>query len=70
VSSRGVRILGVLGLVALVALLAWYLNRPKPVKVSVAEAKLGAVLATVANTRAGTVDACDRARLSPPMATG
>ena len=66
-SSRGVRILGVLGLVAVVGLMAWYLNRPKPVKVTVAEAQRGAVLATVANTRAGTVDACNRARLSPPM---
>ena len=66
-SSRGVRILGVLGLIAIVALLAWYLTRPKPVKVTVAEVKVGAVLATVANTRAGTVDACDRARLAPPM---
>ena len=66
-NSRGVRILGVLALIASVALVAWYLNRPKPVKVTVAEVKLGAVLATVANTRAGTVDACDRARLAPPM---
>jgi HlyD family secretion protein len=67
VSSRRARILGVLGLIAVVALLAWYLTRPKPVKVTVAEVKVGAVLATVANTRAGTVDACNRARLSPPM---
>ena len=66
-SSRGVRILGLLGLIAIVAFLAWYLTRPKPVKVTLAEVKVGAVLATVANTRAGTVDACDRARLSPPM---
>ena len=66
-SSRGVRILGVLGLIVIVALAAWYLNRPKPVKVTLAEVKVGAVLATVANTRAGTVDACDRARLAPPM---
>ncbi len=66
-SSRRVRVLGLLGLIAIGALLAWYLTRPKPVKVTVAEVKIGAVLATVANTRAGTVDACDRARLSPPM---
>ncbi|MEO8443841.1 MAG: efflux RND transporter periplasmic adaptor subunit [Gammaproteobacteria bacterium] len=47
--------------------LLWFLNRPKPVAVAVAEVQRGAVLATVANTRAGTVDACNRARLSPPM---
>ena len=66
-SSRGVRILGVLGLIAILAVLAWYLSRPKPVKVTVGEVKIGAVLATGANTRAGPVDACDRARLAPPM---
>ncbi|MEO8223731.1 MAG: efflux RND transporter periplasmic adaptor subunit [Gammaproteobacteria bacterium] len=66
-SSRGVRLLWIVGLIAVVALLAWYLTRPNPVKVTLAEVKLGAVLATVANTRAGTVDACDRARLAPPM---
>ncbi|MBL8200305.1 MAG: efflux RND transporter periplasmic adaptor subunit [Chromatiales bacterium] len=66
-SSRNVRILGLLGLVALVAGVAWYFSRPKPVTVTVAEVRAGDVLATVANTRAGTVDACNRARLAPPM---
>jgi len=67
VSSRNVRILGLLGLVAGAVVLAWYLSRPKPVPVTVAEVQAGDVLATVANTRAGTVDACNRARLAPPM---
>jgi len=67
VSSRLGRIFGLLGLIALVALVVWFLSRPKPVAVTVAEVERGAVLATVANTRAGTVDACDRARLAPPM---
>ena len=66
-NSRGVRLVGVLALVAIVAVLAWFLTRPKPVKVTVAEVTVGPVLATVANTRAGTVDACNRARLAPPM---
>ncbi|MDH5276264.1 MAG: efflux RND transporter periplasmic adaptor subunit [Gammaproteobacteria bacterium] len=66
-SSRLGRIFGLLGLIALVALVVWFLSRPKPVAVTVAEVERGAVLATVANTRAGTVDACDRARLAPPM---
>jgi len=67
VSSRNARILGLLGLAAVIGVLAWYLSRPKPVAVTVAEAGPGDVLATVANTRAGTVDACNRARLAPPM---
>lgn len=66
-SSRRGRIFGLLGLIALVALVVWFSSRSKPVAVTVAEVERGAVLATVANTRAGTVDACDRARLAPPM---
>jgi len=67
VSSRPLRLFGLLGLIALAALVLWYLSRPKPVAVTVAEVGRGPVLATVSNTRAGTVDACNRARLAPPM---
>lgn len=66
-STRGVRVLGLLAVLALVGVAAWFWSRPKPVAVTVAEVKAGDVLATVANTRAGTVDACNRARLAPPM---
>lgn len=66
ISRRLRQILIVLLLLAVVALLAWYLGRPKPVPVSLATVENGDVLATVANTRAGTVDACQRARLAPP----
>jgi HlyD family secretion protein len=59
-------LLGLLA-VALVAGGALWLRRPRPVAVTVAEAAPGNVLATVANTRAGTVDACNRARMSPPI---
>jgi HlyD family secretion protein len=41
--------------------------RPKPVEVVASAVSRGAVVATVANTRAGTVDACNRARLAPPV---
>jgi len=51
-----------------VALLVWFATRTEPVAVSLMEATRGTVEATVANTRAGTVDACQRARMSP--ATG
>ncbi|MBM4266204.1 MAG: efflux RND transporter periplasmic adaptor subunit [Deltaproteobacteria bacterium] len=46
----------------------WLLSRPTPLPVVLAEAARGRVEATVANTRAGTVEACQRARMSPPAA--
>jgi len=45
----------------------WWETRPKPVEVVVARVERGVVEATVANTRAGTVKACRRARLSPSI---
>ncbi|MCC7256938.1 MAG: efflux RND transporter periplasmic adaptor subunit [Gammaproteobacteria bacterium] len=44
-----------------------WLTRPQPLAVTVAAVSRGTVVATVANTRAGTVDACNRARLAPPV---
>lgn len=46
---------------------AVYLMRPRPVTVAVARVERGDVYSTVSNTRAGTVDACRRAGLSPPL---
>jgi HlyD family secretion protein len=46
---------------------AWWFTRPKPVAVALVTVERGPVVATVANTRAGTVDACRRARLSPAL---
>jgi len=54
----------VLLLLALGAALAWWLGRPKPVSVLTASVGRGTVEATVANTRAGTVEACQRTKLS------
>lgn len=48
------------------AVAAW-LAQPRAVSVAVVEAKRGEVRATVSNTRAGTVDACRRAGLSPAL---
>jgi HlyD family secretion protein len=45
----------------------WFLTRPAPILVSLVAVERGAVVATVTNTRAGTVDACRRAGLSPPL---
>lgn len=52
---------------AALAGLFWWLTRPEPVRVSVAAVERGLVESTVANTRAGTVQACQRARLSLPI---
>ena len=51
---------------ALAAGAAWYATRPKPVAVAVAQATIGRVETTVANTRAGSISACRRAKLAPP----
>ncbi|MFH1981832.1 MAG: efflux RND transporter periplasmic adaptor subunit [Pseudomonadota bacterium] len=45
----------------------WHLTRPKPIEVSVKTVSRGTVERTVANTRAGTVKACRRAKLSPSI---
>jgi len=59
------RILIILSLIAGVAATVWWFNRPQPIAVSLAEVSLGAVQSSVANTRAGTVEACQRTKLSP-----
>jgi HlyD family secretion protein len=43
----------------------WWWLRPPPVAVTVQTVQRGGVEATVVNTRAGTVEACQRTRLSP-----
>jgi HlyD family secretion protein len=45
----------------------WYFSRPEPVSVRVQAVERGPVEKTVANTRAGTVKACRRARLAPSI---
>ena len=59
------RIAVIAALVLVVVAGAWYALRPIPVAVTLVTAERGPVAATVANTRAGTVDACRRAGLSP-----
>jgi HlyD family secretion protein len=46
---------------------AW-LARPDPIKVETAAVERGPVAETVTNTRAGTLEACRRARMAPPSA--
>lgn len=45
----------------------WYKTRAKPIEVLVEPVERGLVERTVANTRAGTVKACRRAKLSPSI---
>ncbi|MBU0594108.1 MAG: efflux RND transporter periplasmic adaptor subunit [Pseudomonadota bacterium] len=60
------RIIFVLAVFVLLLAAGWYWTRPQPVAVMVSQVGRGTVEATVANTRAGTVKACRRARLAPP----
>lgn len=45
----------------------WWAKRPQPIAVAVVEIALGKVESSVANTRAGTVEACQRTKLSTTM---
>ena len=64
---RAFKILLTLGLGAALAFAWWHYTRPKPIAVRVKAAELGLVEQTVSNTRAGTVKACRRSRLSPSV---
>lgn len=59
------RILISIVILALLSTWFWWATRPKPVSVTVASVETGDVEKTVANTRAGTIKACRRAKLSP-----
>ncbi|HEY5763924.1 MAG TPA: efflux RND transporter periplasmic adaptor subunit [Rhodocyclaceae bacterium] len=56
-------LLGIVIIAALVAAIA-FLTRPEPIKVVVAAADRGRVESTLSNTRAGTLESCQRTRLS------
>ena len=58
------RLLLAVAVVGAAAVLVWWLGRPKPIAVVLAEVGRGTVEATVSNTRAGTVEACQRTKLS------
>lgn len=58
----------ILLLIVLAGVFVWYKMRPKEIEVSVVQVTRGTVEKIVANTRAGTLNACRKANLSP--ATG
>ena len=65
--TRRIRIRWIILILVLVTvgITIWYYTRPEPVEVIVKAVEHGTVERTVANTRAGTVKACRRAKLSP-----
>ncbi len=58
------RLLFALLVVAAIAGSWWWLSQPKPVSVVFKEAEVGKVESSIANTRAGTVESCQRTKLS------
>lgn len=58
------RLLPLVLIVAAVAAAAWWFTRPKPTPVVVHEIGRGMVESTLANTRAGEIEACQRTRLA------
>jgi HlyD family secretion protein len=58
------RLLAALLVAALVAGGIWWLGRPQAVAVVLREIERGLVESTIANTRAGTIEACQRTKLS------
>ena len=61
------RLLITIVVLAIMAAACWWLTRPKPIAVRLHTVATGKVEATLANTRAGTVEACQRTKLSTIM---
>jgi HlyD family secretion protein len=58
------RLLVIVAIVVAMGAAVWWLTRPKPIAVAVKEVDRGRVEASIANTRAGSVEACQRTKLS------
>ena len=54
-------------IILLCAVVIWFYSRPKPIAIDITTVGRGLVEQTIANTRAGTVKACRRAKLSPSV---
>ncbi|WP_305075018.1 efflux RND transporter periplasmic adaptor subunit [Propionivibrio sp.] len=61
------RLLIALVIIAALAAAFWWFTRPKPIAVVASEIDRGTVEASIANTRAGTIEACQRTKLSTIM---
>ncbi len=60
------RLLVLLAVLAASVFSIWFATRPTPIAVLLQEVDRGLVEASVANTRAGTIEACERAKMAPP----
>ncbi len=58
------RLLSALLVLALLGAASWWFTRPKPVEVVVHEVGRGLVEATLSNTRAGEIEACQRTKMA------
>ena len=54
-------------IIAAIGAIIWHTTRPAPVEIVIRPVETGQVEKIVANTRAGTVEACRRAKLSPSI---
>ncbi len=59
------RLLIILSIVLSLAAAYWWFNRPQAISVVLVQVAQGKVESSVANTRAGSVEACQRTKLSP-----
>lgn len=59
------RIFIIVPLILSIAATFWWFNRPQPIAVALVAVGHGKVESSVANTRAGSVEACQRTKLSP-----
>lgn len=66
-NRRRIRWIIVVLVIAAAGVSIWHYTRPEPIEVVVKPVERGTVERTVANTRAGTVKACRRAKLSPAI---
>jgi len=67
-AAKKIKFLAVVMIVVAVAATAvWWFSRTQPIEVVVQRVEIGVVQDTVANTRAGTIEACRRAGISPRL---
>ena len=59
------RIFIIIPIILSIAATFWWFNRPQPIAVALVAVGYGKVESSVANTRAGSVEACQRTKLSP-----
>ncbi|MDO8334493.1 MAG: efflux RND transporter periplasmic adaptor subunit [Nitrosomonas sp.] len=63
--KKNLRLISLFIIISAIALASWYFTRPKPLAVELTTVTTGNVEATIVNTRAGTIKACQRSNLAP-----